>query len=84
MPHPSQMLSLSSPGLTSTETWAFLSPEEARQGPKCSVAATMRHLEVSGLGRGLRRSGIAAHCHVHRMAAAAAPVCRHPASHKWF
>lgn len=65
-------------------TWAFSSPDEARQEFRCSVATEMRRLEVSGLGRGLRRSGIAAHCHVCRMAAAAAPVCRHPASHEWF
>lgn len=44
VPHPSQIPSLSSPGLAIPEAWEFLSPDEARQGLTYSVALNMRHL----------------------------------------
>lgn len=45
---------------------------------RSSVAENLRHLEVSGLGRRLRRSHVAAPCHVYGIPAVVGPYKQKP------
>lgn len=45
---------------------------------RSSVAANLRHLEVNGLGRRLRRSRVAAPCHVYGIPAVVGPYKQKP------